>query len=85
MLNLVTAIPSVRPEDVRLTLDEIAREGARRMLMEALQAEVSDYIDKFKDVRDESGKRLVVRHGKAEPRRLTLGTSLPTEFTCRCA
>jgi transposase-like protein len=73
MLNLVTAIPSVRPEDVRLTLDEIAREGARRMLMEALQAEVSDYIDKFKDVRDESGKRLVVRHGKAEPRRLTLG------------
>jgi len=73
MLNLVTPIPSIRPEDVRLTLDEIAREGARRMLMEALQAEVSDYIDKFKDVRDESGKRLVVRHGKAEPRRLTLG------------
>ena len=73
MLNLVTAIPSVRPEDVRLTLDEIAREGARRMLMEALQAEVSDYIDKFKDFRDESGKRLVVRHGKAELRRLTLG------------
>ena len=27
MLNLVTAIPSVRPEDVRLTLDEIAREA----------------------------------------------------------
>ena len=36
MLNLVTAIPSVRPEDVRLTLDKIAREGARRMLIEAL-------------------------------------------------
>ena len=73
MLNLVTAIPSVRPEDVRLTLDEIAREGARRMLIEALQAEVSDYIEKFKDLRDEAGKRLVVRHGKAETRRLTLG------------
>jgi len=73
MLNLVTAIPSVRPEDVRLTLDEIAREGARRMLMEALQAEVSDYIEKFKDLRDEAGKRLVVRHGQAETRRLTLG------------
>jgi transposase-like protein len=73
MLNLITAIPSVRPEDVRLTLDEIAREGARRMLIEALQAEVSDYIDKFKDLRDEAGKRLVVRHGKAQSRTLTLG------------
>lgn len=45
MLNLVTAIPFVRPEDVRLSIDELAREGARRMLMEALQAEVADYID----------------------------------------
>ena len=73
MLNLVTAIPSIRPEDVRLSLDEIAREGARRMLIEALQAEVSDYIDQHKDLRDEAGKRLVVRHGKAQTRSLTLG------------
>ena len=73
MLNLVTAISSVRPEDVRLSLDEIAREGARRMLIEALQAEVSDYIDQHKDLRDEAGKRLVVRHGKAQTRSLTLG------------
>jgi len=73
MLNLVTAIPSVRPEDVRLSIDELAREGARRMLMEALQAEVTEYIDKHKDLRDEAGQRLVVRHGKAQARSLTVG------------
>jgi transposase-like protein len=74
MLNLVTANPSVRPEDVRSSIDEIAREGARRMLVEALQAEVSDYIDKNQNLRDEDGHRLVVRHGKAQTRRVTLGS-----------
>ncbi len=74
MLNLVTANQSVRPEEVRLSLDEIAREGARRMLIEALQAEVTEYIDKNKDIRDEDGHRLVVRHGKAQARSVTLGS-----------
>lgn len=74
MLNLVTALSSVRPEEVRLTLDDIAREGARRMLIEALNAEVSEYIDKHKDLRDDDGHRLVVRHGKAESRKVTIGS-----------
>jgi hypothetical protein len=29
-----------------LVLDEIAREGARRMLLEALKAEVDDYVER---------------------------------------
>lgn len=74
MLNLVTAISSVRPEEVRLTLDDIAREGARRMLIEALNAEVSEYIDKHKNLLDDDGHRMVVRHGKAETRKVTIGS-----------
>ena len=34
-------------------IDEIVREGARRMLAEALQAEVDAYIAQFADDRDE--------------------------------
>ena len=34
-------------EDV-LLLDEIAREGARRMLLEALKAEVDDYVERHR-------------------------------------
>jgi transposase-like protein len=44
-------------------IDEIVREGARRMLAEALQAEVDAYIAAFAGERDENGRRLVVRNG----------------------
>jgi transposase-like protein len=49
-------------------IDEIVREGARRMLAEALQAEVDAYIARFIDERDQQGRRLVVRNGSHQPR-----------------
>jgi transposase-like protein len=49
-------------------IDEIVREGARRMLAEALKAEVDAYITAFADQRDENGHRLVVRNGHHQPR-----------------
>jgi transposase-like protein len=49
-------------------IDEIVREGARRMLAEALQAEVDAYIAQFADQRDEHGRRLVVRNGHHQSR-----------------
>jgi putative transposase len=49
-------------------IDEIVREGARRMLAEALQAEVDAYIARFADERDGNGRRLVVRNGCHQPR-----------------
>ena len=44
------------------------RDGARQMLAAALQAEVAAYIGQFAGVRDEDGRRLVVRNGTAGPR-----------------
>jgi len=49
-------------------IDEIVREGARRMLAEALQAEVDAYIAAHAADRDGNGRRLVVRNGSHEPR-----------------
>ena len=49
-------------------IDEIVREGARRMLAEALRAEVDAYIAEFAAERDEDGRRLVVRNGYHQPR-----------------
>jgi transposase-like protein len=51
-------------------IDEIVREGARRMLAEALQAEVDAYIARFADQRDGNGRRLVVRNGYHQPRQV---------------
>jgi transposase-like protein len=49
-------------------IDEIVREGARRMLAEALAAEVDAYIAQFAGERDADGRRLVVRNGYHAPR-----------------
>ena len=51
-----------------MLIDEIVREGARRMLAEALRAEVEAYLARFSDERDEDGRRLVVRNGYHQPR-----------------
>src|SRR3954447_3608737 len=71
---VLTVVPGVgdgaddpRPAGVAL-IDELVREGARRMLAEALQAEVEDYIARHVGERDEAGRRLVVRNGTHQPR-----------------
>jgi putative transposase len=69
MLSVVT---SARAHDeLRLDLDQIVREGARRMLAAALEAEVDDYLAAHAAERDEHGRRLVVRNGHARQREVT--------------
>jgi transposase-like protein len=49
-------------------IDDIVREGARRLLAEALAAEVEVCIAGLAEECDEAGRRLVVRNGYHEPR-----------------
>ena len=70
----VRTLPVGEDDEVAVTLDGLAREGARRMIAAALEAEVGDYIERFADERDEDGKRLVVRNGRARERRVTVGS-----------
>src|SRR5499427_4698553 len=49
-------------------IDEIVRDGARRMLAAALEAEVAAYIAAHVGEVDERGRRLVVRNGHAVER-----------------
>jgi transposase-like protein len=57
-------------KDSSSLIDEIVREGARRMLAEALQAEVDAYIAAHATERGEDGRRLVVRNGHHQPREI---------------
>jgi putative transposase len=61
-------------EAIEVSLDELAREGARRMIAAALEAEVDEYVCAFTDELGEDGKRLVVRNGHARERRVTVGS-----------
>lgn len=58
-------------QDGRAMLDEICREGARRMLAVALEAEAAEWIQAFATEVDEHGHRLVVRNGHARARTIT--------------
>lgn len=73
MLRLVEKAGGKEAAEGRSTLDELAREGARRILQEALEAEVAHYLERHADERDGEGRALVVRNGKARTRKLTVG------------
>lgn len=57
----------------RSTLDELAREGARRMIAAALEVEVDEYVRRFSDERDDDGLAMVVRNGRGKERGITMG------------
>jgi Transposase, Mutator family len=68
MLSIV--VDEDRPR-LELDLDALVREGARRMLVSALKAEVDAYIEAHAGERDAKGHAPVVRNGVAQPRKVT--------------
>ena len=72
MLSIVTP-NSNEVQEITVSLDEIARLGAQRMLAEALQLEVADYLSEHKELRDDNGRAVVVRNGMSIKRKVTLG------------
>jgi len=74
MLELITGRATAETKAaVGDTLDELAREGARRMIEVALQLEVEEYMSRHASERDPAGHALVVRNGTARPRAVTTG------------
>jgi putative transposase len=70
MLRII-ASDQAEQDALKLDLDGLVREGARRMLLAALKAEVDEYVGQHADHRDEAGHALVVRNGVAESRSVT--------------
>ncbi len=69
-----------RQFDDRSPLDEIIREGARKMLQAAIDAEVDSFIQDYQHRRDESGRRLVVKNGSLPAREILTGAgSIPVQ------
>lgn len=77
MLSVVTEDGSIQSGSL---IDEIVREGARRMLAAALEAEVNQYIAELSAETDERGRRLVVRNGRHKARTVVTAAG-PVEVT----
>lgn len=61
------------PRESEDVLMSVLRDGARRMLTQAVELEVEDYIRRHAEQMDESGKRLVVRNGFMPERSIQTG------------
>jgi putative transposase len=64
------ALPLATDKDL---LTEVLRQGATQLLAQAIQAEVAAYLDARSDVRDEAGRRQVVRNGYLPQRAILTG------------
>lgn len=75
-----TGLPAAAHEDVatvpapsRDVLTEILRDGAQRLLGQAIEAEVDDWTQRHAQLRDERGRQQVVRNGHHPTRTLVTG------------
>ena len=73
MSQSISDIRIVPLPEGRDVLTEICRQGARKMLAEAIEAEVADWIDAHAHIRDEDGRRQVVRNGSHPERDILTG------------
>jgi len=55
------------------SLTEILRSGARGLLMQAVEAEVADFLHRHCDLKTDAGRRRVVRHGHLPEREIMTG------------
>jgi putative transposase len=66
----IRIVPLPKGQDV---LTEILRDGARRLLAEAIEAEVAAWIDAHAHLKDDAGRRQVVRNGHLPERAIQTG------------
>ena len=68
------------PAPTRDVLSEILRDGAQRLLAQAIDAEVAEWIDRHAEVLDDAGRRQVVRNGHHPARTILTGVG-PVDVT----
>ncbi len=61
------------PPPSRDVLTEILHDGAQRLLAQAIDAEVADWIDRHTEVLDDEGRRQIVRNGRHPTRTILTG------------
>jgi putative transposase len=59
--------------NLKTDLEDILREGARKLLQQAIENEVKELIDSYKDHKDEMGRKIIKRNGHLPPRQVQTG------------
>ncbi len=61
------------PEAIADPLTELLRQGAKRLIQQAIEAELEEMLVQYAQVRDEQGRRAVVRNGYHPEREILTG------------
>ena len=71
--NKVVSLEERAKDEQEPFLEQLLREGARKLLQAAIENEMIDYTQFHKDRLDENGQRLVVRNGHLSEREVISG------------
>lgn len=71
--NLILQDKNRSSNEFKNSLEGILREGARKLLLQAVENEVAEYIENFKSMKDLANKRLVTRNGHLPERSIQTG------------
>ena len=72
-VNKDTVVSIQQPETVQDDLTEVLRRGAHQLLKEAIELEVSEFVQQYQELRDERGCQRVVRNGHLPQREIQTG------------
>ena len=61
------------PESFNDVLGETLKEGARRLLQHAIENEVEEYLTRLKELKEDSGRRSIIRNGYLPERSIQTG------------
>ena len=59
--------------EVRDALTDVLRQGAHQLLTQAIETEVAEFLARYRETRDEGGRRRIVRNGYLPPRLIQTG------------
>jgi len=73
MFKITTNDTNGKNPEISQSLDDLAKEGARRMIAAALELEVEEYLSKVRHLQGEQGHAVAVRNGQARERTIQMG------------
>ncbi len=62
-----------RPGEIEGRLTDVLRQGARRLLSQAVEADMADFLAAYADLVTEDGRQRLVRHGYLLERSIQTG------------
>lgn len=73
-MSIDNVVPFRQPGEFEDLLTDVLRQGARKLLAQAVEAEVLDFLTSHDDLRMDDGRRRLARHGHLPERSIQTGT-----------